>query len=163
MGLAIPALGLTSINNPSVFTVCDHWIDFTLCILSKEKCCGASLFPHLFYDITTCKSLLEKNDLGSLWVSMTDGHCVPKELTMNVLKLLPNLKFGLAYGSTGTLYMVLHQKFEREGLNSESYGWLDVDPGVELKVVDDEHFVLPVGRIGEVCTRGPMIFLGIYF
>ena len=159
VGVAIPALGVTSINIPSVFTVRDRLTDFTLSVLSKEKCSGASLFPYLLYDITTCKSLVEKNDLGSLRVLMTGGHCVPEELTRNVLQLLPNLKFGLAYGATETFCMVLHQKYERDGLNSETYDWLDVDPGVEVKVVDDEDCVLPVGRTGEVCIRGPMLFL----
>ena len=72
------------------------------------------------------------------------------------MQLLPNLKLGVAYGATETLCMVLHQKFERDGLNSATYGWLNVVPGVEVKVVDDEDCVLPVGRTGEVCIRGPM-------
>ena len=159
MGLAIPALGVTSVNIPSVFTVRDRSTEFVLSVLSKQECCGASLFPYLLYDITTCKSLLENNDLSTLRVSMTGGQCIPEELTRNVLKLLPNLKLGVAYGSMETLCMVLHQKFERDGLNSETYGWLEVVPGVEVKVVDDEDCVLPVGRTGEVCIRGPMLFL----
>lgn len=158
VGLAIPALGVTSINIPSVFTVRDRLTDFPLSVLSKEQCCGANLLPYLLYDIVTSKSLLEENDLGCLRVSMTGGQCIPEELTRNTLKLLPNLKVGVVYGSTETLCMVLHQMFERDSLNSETYGWLDVDPGVEVKVVDDEGCVLPVGSPGEICVRGPMIF-----
>ena len=43
--------------------------------------------------------------------------------------------------------------------NKEDYGKMSMYPDIEVKVIDDQGQVVPLGTKGEICVRGPKMFL----
>ena len=153
------ATGATAIMVPPAMIIRQRATEFTLDILSKEKCTDAPIAVYLMHDIVTNQSLLGKYDLSCLRSLSTGGQPVPLELMKSFLGLFPRLTMTTGYGATETFSFVSVQTFCGSNIGPDEYGWMEVVPGTEVKIVDPEDCVIPLGKVGEINVRGPMIFL----
>ncbi|WP_214364828.1 AMP-binding protein [Pseudonocardia sp. H11422] len=104
---------------------------------------------------------LEKRDLGSLRVVMTGGASAPAELVRRT-KCTLGTDFTISYGQTELCGVITQTApADDEGDQAETIG--RPLPFAEVKVIDPtEGVVLPVGRQGEICTRGYQTMLGYH-
>ena len=156
LGLA-PSFGSTIISIPPVTTVRDRSMKFFLSVLENEKCTNASLIPYHLFDIVAEGTSLRQYNLKHFQYAVIGGQPVPKALVNRMLSLLPNVKLNLYYATTEFM-IIAEQLIHKKNIHTTQYGWMTLQPGVETKIVNEEGHILPVGSIGEVHVRGPMLF-----
>ena len=156
LGLA-PAVGCTVVFIPPVATVRDCSVEFLLSVLQDEKCTNATLMPYHMYDMAANGGSVAEYDLSCLQFGSVGGQPVPKALADKIFNLLPTLKLVLYYAATEFM-VITEQVVDKDNIDLLPYGWMELHPGVEIKIVGADGRVLPVGAIGEVHVRGPMVF-----
>ena len=157
-GLGLPpAVGCTVVFIPPVATVRDRSVEFLLSVLQDEKCTLATLMPYHLYDMAANGGAVAKYDLSRLRYGSVGGQPAPRTLIDKIFNLLPTLKLVLYYAATEFM-LITEQVVSKDNIDSLPYGWMELHPGVEIKIVGANGEVLPVGAIGEVHVRGPMVF-----
>ena len=152
-----PAVGCTVVFIPPVATVRDRSVEFLLLVLQDEKCTNALLMPYHLYDMVANGKSVAKYDLSRLRYGSVGGQPAPRTLIDKIFNLLPTLKLVLYYAAT-EFSVITEQVVAKDNVDSLPYGWMELLPGVEMKIVGADGGVLPVGGIGEVHVRGPMVF-----
>ena len=157
-GLALASvMGCTVVFIPPVVTVRDRSVEFLLSVLQEEKVTSALLMPYHLYDLAANEESVAKYDLSHVLHGVVGGQPAPKALTNKIFNLLPNLKLVLYYAATEFM-KIASQVVDKNNADTLPYGWMEPRPGVEMKIVGADGGVLPVGAIGEVHVRGPMVF-----
>ncbi|KAK3735621.1 hypothetical protein QZH41_007397 [Actinostola sp. cb2023] len=149
--------GCTLLTAPPIKTVKECDIEFLLKLLQNERCTSAFLMPYLVVDIANCSRLLNY-DLSFLKAALTAGQPIPNHIFEKVRLVAPNCKLIKAYGMaecSAIARQVLGQQEGEEGLELICLN--------ELKIVDENIQVLPVGQVGEICLRSPKAFLKYLF
>jgi len=94
--------------------------------------------------------------------SVTYGAApIPLELLRQCMKTMPNALFCQQYGmteTTGTICILPPEDHDPEG-NERMRGIGVPLPGVEMKIVDEQHEEVPPGTVGEIATRSGLNML----
>ncbi|XP_072028172.1 medium-chain acyl-CoA ligase ACSF2, mitochondrial-like [Amphiura filiformis] len=86
--------------------------------------------------------------------SMAVGSIIPHSLQQRATKFTKHLLLG--YGGTEGFGFLQSPKDPLEILHSPAYAPFD---GSEVKIIGDDGQILPINEIGEICVRGPCLFL----
>jgi long-chain-fatty-acid--[acyl-carrier-protein] ligase len=111
-------------------------------------CCAPSFTKVLF-------RVAEPKMLQSIRLFITGAEKTPPELFDYVKKLGPNKILIEGYGITECGPIVTLDRPEKP-----PKGVGEPIPGVELCVIDESLKILPQGKEGEICIRGPNVFNG---
>lgn len=125
-------------------------------LIEKEKCTftmGASVF---LYDILRELSKMNKYDISSFRFFLCGGSPIPRHMVSEANE--KGFKVLAVYGSTESSPHVVSRISDSEEKVTTTDG-KPVD-GIEVKIVDEEKNILPLGMIGEEASRGPNVFLG---
>ena len=115
---------------------------------------GATPFLQELMDVAEAKGLT----LPSLRLFPCGGAAVAPEIIYRVARVLPNCRAFRVYGSSEAPMITLgFCAAGQERLAAETDGEI-VD--YEVRVVDLEGRTLGTGQEGEICARGPALFLG---
>ncbi|MEM2211950.1 MAG: class I adenylate-forming enzyme family protein [Candidatus Nezhaarchaeales archaeon] len=131
-------------------------------IVDREKVNFISLIPtHYKLLLDLPDEVKRKYDVSSLKVLLTSSAPVRGPIKEQILKWMPHVKLLEAYGSTeaGIVTILKHEdqlrkvgSIGRETINT-----------YEIKLVDDEGNVITEPNVvGELYSRGPMMFDGYY-
>ena len=132
----------------------------TLIAIDQEKCNSVYGTPTMFTDmIETLKSY--PIDTTCLETGIMAGAPCPEKLCQDVIKYLNADKFTIAYGMTETS-PVSFQGFPEDSIELKTTTIGYPVPHVEVKVVDEQGRIVPVGTPGELCTRGYNVMLGYW-
>ncbi|CAH1800015.1 unnamed protein product [Owenia fusiformis] len=126
--------------------------------IAKERITDALLVPYILYDIMNMESKQrEEYDISSLVNIMTLGQKVDPTFIENVKSTL-GTGVTIMYGSTeaGLISMIFPRGDFRKQHLTIGYG----GPHVEISIRDEKNQLVPVNVEGEICARGPNIFLG---
>ncbi|GAC1589024.1 MAG: AMP-binding protein [Acidimicrobiales bacterium] len=100
-------------------------------------------------------------DLSSLRSLLSGGSTVPSELVRRIESTL-GVRFGIVYGQTEASPVITQTQLDDSADDkAETIG--TPQPQQEVKIVDPSSGeVVPIGTIGEICSRGYNIMLGYF-
>ncbi len=130
-------------------------------IVEREKITFISLIPthyNLIFSLTDEK--LKSYDLSSIEKLLCSSAPARIEHKKAILKLIPGVKLYEGYGSTEagivTTLMPEDQMSKPGSIGKESSG-TDI-----VRILDENGNEVPDGEVGELYSRGPMLFDGYY-
>ena len=101
---------------------------------------------------------LEDYDLSELRYLASGGAPLPVEVAEELERRLPHVEVREGYGltETGAILTASAPGKTRRGAVGTPV------PGVELRILDDADGEVPVGEVGEICARSPMLMRGYW-
>ncbi|XP_013388028.1 acyl-CoA synthetase family member 2, mitochondrial-like [Lingula anatina] len=162
MGMAInvaAVCGVTHITIDSRASAKDSEVDAVINVIAEEKCTHAYLSPYILYDLVTSTGDVTRHDLRALRYVLSGGEPLPESLPARMFTKIPHVTFVQLYGSTESM-LALSQASSPQDLHDGLFGWMFGCPHVEIKVSAEDGRLVPIGEVGEVCVRGPMVFPG---
>jgi|TARA_B110000977_G_scaffold26209_1_gene32540 fatty-acyl-CoA synthase len=159
-GMVMGVLGAVSKGATMVFPGEAFAAEQALNALAKEKCTAVYGVPTMFVAML---EELEKNprDLSSLRTGVMAGAPCPVEVMRRVNSEMNMSEVTICYGMTETS-PVSFQSFVNDPTEKRCETVGRVHPHIEVKVVDDDGQIVPVGKSGELCTRGYSVMKGYW-
>ncbi|EDO32721.1 predicted protein [Nematostella vectensis] len=148
----VPFCGATLVMFPPNLAVHGHVTGSILHIVEEEKCTHSFFLSYFFVDMTLY-SEISNVDLSRLRFCLTGGQLMDKNLMKKVFDIVPDLCILFSYGATEA-FLVARQPLTKDNIDSVNYAALELNPGLEIKVVDSNENVVPVGTPGELYVRG---------
>jgi fatty-acyl-CoA synthase len=148
---------LTCTTHGATMVLPSEWFDprAELEAVEAERCTAIHGVPTMFIAELDDPEL-ERFDLSSLRTGIMAGAPCPEELMRRVISELHVPEITIAYGMTET-GPVSFQTSPDDTLERRVTTVGRVLPHVEVKIVDEEGRVVPVGETGELLTRGYLV------
>jgi fatty-acyl-CoA synthase len=132
----------------------------TLQTVEEEKCTALHGVPTMF--ITELDHpRFDEFDLSSLRTGIMAGSPCPVEVMKRVIKEMHMDDILIGYGQT-ELSPINHMTLPDDSLEKRTATVGRAVPWVEIKVVDENDRVAPIGERGEICTRGYSVMRGYW-
>ena len=141
--------GITMVCVDTKYTLKMKCYDFVYRVLTEERVTNALLLPYLLYDIIAVAEKGKPNALSFLEHALTGGERADKATIDRVMQFIPNLYMG--YGCTEILPIATYN------LNEWPFAGKAI-PNVQIKIVNENGEVVPIGTTGEIIVNGPMQF-----
>ncbi len=132
----------------------------TLKAIATERCTSVYGVPTMFIAEMEHPEF-RTFDLTSLRTGMMAGALCPEEIMRRAIGEMHLTEITIGYGMTETS-PVSTQTLIGDTLAHQTTTVGKVHPHVEVKIVDAEGRVVPVGVAGEFCTRGYSVMLGYW-
>ncbi len=130
-------------------------------LIHKERITFTSLIPtHYALILDLPEEVKKRYDVSSIRSLLCSSAPVRKQTKLDIMAFFPDVRLFEAYGSTeaGTV-TVLKPEEQLTHLGSIGRECAGTD---RIKVLDEEGNEVPVGEVGELYSRGPMMFDGYY-
>jgi len=145
-------LGATAYIHPARHFKADEILE----IIEKEKITFISLIPTHYNLILNASDEAKKRDRSSIRKLLCSSAPVTKNMKKEIMKFFPGVELYEAYGSTEAgLVTVLKPKDQMRKLGSIGYEAVGTD---FIKLLDDYGSEVGVDEVGELFSRGPMMF-----
>jgi fatty-acyl-CoA synthase len=128
--------------------------------LQAERCTALYGVPTMFIAELEHPEF-DRFDLSSLRTGIMAGSPCPIEVMRKVIERMHMRDVGIAYGMTETSPVSL-QTATDDPVERRVSTVGRVQPHLQVKVVDADGNLLPVGQPGELCTRGYSVMLGYW-
>ncbi|XP_072028903.1 medium-chain acyl-CoA ligase ACSF2, mitochondrial-like [Amphiura filiformis] len=122
-------------------------------VIQDERITGSTMLIQHLNDILSLPNF-DEYDFSSFQVCITGGSIIPHSFRQRASKITKHLL--LAYGGTEGFGSTQSPKDPTEILHSPAFFPAD---GSEWKIIADDGQILPINEIGEICHRGPSLFL----
>jgi acyl-CoA synthetase (AMP-forming)/AMP-acid ligase II len=130
--------------------------DEILKIIESEKITFISLIPTHYNLILNAPEDAKKRDVSSIRKLLCSSAPGRKSMKQAVMQFFPGVKLYEAYGSTEAgMVTILKPEYQMSKLGSIGFECIGTD---FLKIIDIDGNEVPVGEIGELYSRGPMLF-----
>lgn len=159
-GMVMGTLGAVSKGAAMVFPGEAFEPAATLAALSKERCTAVYGVPTMFVAML---QELEQNpvNLASLRTGIMAGAPCPIDVMERVNSQMNMQEVTICYGMTETS-PVSFQSLTDDPTDKRCATVGRVHPNLEVKIVDTEGQIVPVGTQGELCTRGYSVMKGYW-
>ena len=126
-------------------------------VMSREKITFTSLIPtHYALILNVPEDVRKKYDVSSVRKLLCSSAPVWGHMKRRILKCFPNVELYEAYGSTEAgLVTILRPGDQLRKLGSMGRECLGTDV---IKLLDEDGHEVSVGEIGELYSKGPMMF-----
>ncbi|CAH1801842.1 unnamed protein product [Owenia fusiformis] len=156
-GLMMPVcavkMGTTGVSIDTSTTVSGTQTEFILECIKSEGCTHMIAMPYLMYDIIH-SDLKMKDTITSLETIFVGGQKVPENLVQGMRDIFKGLTVVNLYGSSeigGTVLSTsISEPLVVDGCVTVGYPI----PHTEVKLIDENGYVIPIGQHGEICLRG---------
>ncbi|KAK3706226.1 hypothetical protein QZH41_010291, partial [Actinostola sp. cb2023] len=155
LGPAI-VLGLTYVVFPPKLAITGKHVMTIMKIVEQEAITHAVFLLYLLQDIMLYKEEIIDKNLTKLKVVITGGQPTPLPVMKKLLDIWPDLTAVNSYGSTESSLMT-KQRITKDNVDSIDYGVMEIVPGLEMKVVNEQGQLMPIGEAGEICVRSAWI------
>lgn len=130
--------------------------DEILEIIEEEKITYMSLIPTHYNLILNASEKAKKRNVKSIRKLLCSSAPVTKTMKKEIMKFFPGVELYEAYGSTEAgLVTLLKPEDQMRKLGSIGYETVGTDT---VKLLDENGNEVGVGEIGELYSRGPMLF-----
>ena len=141
--------GITMVYIDTKYTLKMKCYDFVYRVLAEERITNALLLPYLLYDIITVAEKGKPNALSCLECAVTGGERADKATIERVMKFIPTLWVG--YGCTEIMPIATYK------VNQLQFAGKAI-PNAQIKIVNENMEIVPIGTTGEIIVNGPMRF-----
>ena len=125
-------------------------------IIEREKITYISLIPTHYNLILNVSEEAKKCDVSSIRKLLCSSAPVTKSMKKEIMKFFPGVELYEAYGSTEAgLVTILKPEDQMRKLGSIGYEAVGTD---FIKILDEDGKEVGVGEVGELYSRGPMLF-----
>jgi len=125
-------------------------------IVEREKITFISLIPTHYSLILNVSEEAKKRDTSSIRKLLCSSAPVSKDMKLAIMDFFPGVELYEAYGSTEAgIVTVLKPEYQMKKLGSIGFESLGTD---FVKILDEVGNEVGVGEIGELYSRGPMLF-----
>lgn len=125
-------------------------------IIEREKITFISLIPTHYNLILNVPEEAKKHDVSSIRKLLCSSAPVRKSMKMEIMDFFPGVELYEAYGSTEAgIVTVLKPEDQMRKLGSIGFESLGTD---FVKILNEEGEEVGVGEVGELYSRGPMLF-----
>ncbi|MCP4689139.1 MAG: long-chain fatty acid--CoA ligase, partial [Desulfobacterales bacterium] len=125
-------------------------------IIEREKITFISLIPTHYSLILNVPEAARARDVSSIRKLLCSSAPVRKEMKLEIVDFFPGVELYEAYGSTEAgIVTVLKPEYQMNKLGSIGFESLGTDV---VKILDEARNEVGVGEIGELYSRGPMLF-----
>uniref|UniRef100_A0A7C4MKG7 Long-chain fatty acid--CoA ligase n=1 Tax=Desulfatirhabdium butyrativorans TaxID=340467 RepID=A0A7C4MKG7_9BACT len=129
-------------------------------IIEREKITFISLIPTHYNLILNVPEEKQTYDVSSIRKLLCSSAPVRKQVKMDIMKFFPGVELYEGYGSTEAgIVTVLKPEDQMRKLGSIGYESLGTD---FIKLLDENGNEVGTGEVGELYSRGPMLFDGYY-
>jgi acyl-CoA synthetase (AMP-forming)/AMP-acid ligase II len=129
-------------------------------IIEREKISFISLIPTHYSSLLSAQEEIKKRDVSSIQKLLCSSAPARKDMKLAVMDLFPRVELYEAYGSTEAgIVTVLKPQDQLRKLGSIGFESLGTD---FVKLLDEDGNEVSVGEIGELYSRGPMLFEEYY-
>lgn len=125
-------------------------------IIERERITFISLIPTHYSFILNVSEEAKKRDVSSMRKLLCSSAPVRKNMKKAIMEFFPGVELYEAYGSTEAgIVTVLKPEYQMKKLGSIGFESLATD---FVKILDEEGREIGVGEVGELYSRGPMLF-----
>ncbi len=129
-------------------------------IVEREKITFISLIPTHYNLILNVGEDGRRRDVSSIRKLLCSSAPVRKRMKLAIMDFFPGVELYEAYGSTEAgIVTVLKPEYQMKKLGSIGFESLGTD---FVKILDEQGNEVPVGEVGELYSRGPMLFTEYY-
>lgn len=159
-GMAMGTLGC--VTKGAAIVLCGEAFDArrTLEALAQARCTALYAVPTMFLDML---DLVESGgfDLSALRTGIMAGAPCPIEAMRRVIDEMNLREITICYGMTETA-PVSFQSHVDDAIENRCSTVGRIHPHVEVKLIGSDGGTVPVGRPGELCTRGYSVMSGYW-
>ncbi|MGB5164426.1 MAG: AMP-binding protein [Woeseiaceae bacterium] len=159
-GMVIGVLAAVTSGATMVFPGASFDPAETLAAVEAEKCTALHGVPTMFITELDHPDF-DKYDLSSLRTGIMAGATCPVELMRRVIGDMHMKDVLIAYGQT-ECSPVNHMTLPDDTLEQRTETVGRAVPHIEIKIIDEQNRVLPVGEQGEICARGVYVMTGYW-
>lgn len=159
-GMVMGVLGVVSKGATMIFPGEGFDAGQTLDALANERCTALYGVPTMFVAML---EQLEKSprDLSHMRTGIMAGALCPVEVMQRVNKDMNMQEVTICYGMTETS-PVSFQSFVNDPTDKRCETVGRVHPHLEVKIIDQDGQIVPLGQTGELCTRGYSVMKGYW-
>jgi fatty-acyl-CoA synthase len=103
---------------------------------------------------------LQRRDLSSVRVAVSGGSTVPPEVVQSIEARL-GAPFAIIYGQTESSPLITSVRPD-DAAEDRATTLGQAAPQTEIKIVDATGATVPLGAVGEICTRGYLVMQGYF-
>ena len=159
-GMVMSVLACVSHGATMVFPGPSFDPEETLRTVEEESCTALHGVPTMFINELDHPNFADFN-LSSLRTGIMAGAPCPVEVMKRVISEMHMERVLIAYGQT-ELSPINHITRPDDSLTRRTETVGRAMPWVEIKIVDQDGRVVPVGEKGEICTRGYSVMQGYW-
>ena len=159
-GMVLAVLACVSHGSTMVFPGEAFDPEQTLQTVQDEQCTALHGVPTMFITELDHANFGDF-DLSSLRTGIMAGAPCPVEVMKRVISEMHMQDILIAYGQT-ELSPINNMTLPDDSLERRTETVGRAMPWVEIKIVDDAGYVVPVGQKGEICTRGYSVMQGYW-
>jgi len=129
-------------------------------IVAAEKITFISLIPTHYNLILSASPDARRFDRSSIRKLLCSSAPVRKSMKLAIMEFFPGVELYEAYGSTEAgIVTVLKPEYQMKKLGSIGFESLGTE---RVKILDADKNEVAVGQVGELYSRGPMLFKEYY-
>jgi acyl-CoA synthetase (AMP-forming)/AMP-acid ligase II len=125
-------------------------------IVEREKITFISLIPTHYNLILNASKKAKKHDVSSIRKLICSSAPVRKSMKLAIMDFFPGVELYEGYGSTEAgIVTILKPEHQLRKLGSIGYETLGTD---FVKILDEDGNEVGIGEVGELYSKGPMLF-----
>lgn len=159
-GMVLGSLACVSRGSAMVFPNDAYDPETTLEAVQAEKCTALHGVPTMFV-MELDHPKFEEYDVSTLRTGVIAGAPCPEELMKRIIGDLHMENVLIGYGQT-EVSPINHMTLPDDSMENRTQTVGRAIPYVEIKIVDENDRVIPIGNQGEICTRGYSVMKGYW-
>ncbi len=159
-GMVIGVLSCTAVGATMVFPGASFDAAETLSAIQHYRCTALHGVPTMFIAQLDHPEF-RNHDVSSLRTGVMAGAPCPIETMRRVVSDMHMKEITIAYGMTETS-PISFQSGVDDPLEKRVSTVGRIQPHAEVKIIDEQGRIVPVGKQGELCTRGYLVMQGYW-